>query len=62
MSAEKNKLGFLKGIRTEFSKITWPKAKEIMNSTLVVLVSIAVFSVVIKLLDTLYGFLLSFTV
>lgn len=62
MSTENKKSGFLKGIRNEFGKITWPKVKEVLNSTAVVLVFIAVFSIITKLLDLLFGFLLSFTV
>lgn len=60
MSTEKK--GFLKGIRNEYGKIVWPTRSELLKATIVVIVTIIVVSAVTKLLDMLFGFLLSFTV
>lgn len=60
MSTEKK--GFLKGIRNEYGKIVWPKKSELLKATFVVIVTIIAVSAVTKLLDMLFGFLLSFTV
>ncbi|MFM1514621.1 preprotein translocase subunit SecE [Helcococcus ovis] len=60
MSTEKK--GFLKGIRSEYGKIAWPTKSELLKATFVVIVTIAVVSAVTKLLDMLFGFILSFTV
>lgn len=61
MSSEK-KSGLLKGIRKEFSKITWPKKDEVVKTTLVVIAAIIGISVLVKLVDMLFQFILSFTV
>ncbi|MFM1524102.1 MULTISPECIES: preprotein translocase subunit SecE [Helcococcus] len=60
MSTEKK--GFLKGIRNEYGKIVWPTKRELLKATFVVIVTIIAVSAVTKLLDMLFGFLLSFTV
>lgn len=61
MSTEAKKRGFFKGLKSEYKKVTWPKKREIFNATLVVLVSIVGISIIIKLLDMLFQFILSFT-
>lgn len=62
MSTENKKSGFLKGIKSEYGKVTWPKKDEVMKSTAVVLFSVLTIAVISKLLSLLFGFLLSFTV
>lgn len=46
-----NKGGFFKGIKKEFKKISWPTKNELVNSTIVVLVSLIAVATVIKLID-----------
>lgn len=62
MSTERNKPGLIKGMRQEFKKITWPSKNEVIRSTTVVLGALVAISIIIKLLDLLFRFLLSFTV
>lgn len=62
MSSEKRNKGFLKGIKSEFGKITWPTKNEIFKMSAIVIVSILAVSIVTRLLDMLFRFLLSFTV
>lgn len=59
---EKKKTGFFKGIKNEFKKITWPTKNEVFKSTLVVIVALIGMSILVKLLDTIFRFVLSFTV
>lgn len=59
---EKKKTGFFKGIRNEFKKITWPTKNEIFKSTIVVVAALIGMSILVKLLDTIFRFILSFTV
>lgn len=59
---EKKKTGFFKGIKNEFKKITWPTKNEVFKSTLVVISALIGMSILVKLLDTIFRFVLSFTV
>lgn len=59
---EKKKIGFFRGIRNEFKKITWPTKNEIFKSTVVVVAALIGMSILVKLLDTIFRFILSFTV
>lgn len=59
---EKKKTGFFKGIKNEFKKITWPTKNEVFKSTLVVIAALIGMSILVKLLDTIFRFVLSFTV
>jgi len=62
MTEKKANKGFLKGIRHEFKKIVWPTKNELVNSTIVVLISIAVIAGFIKIVDEIIRFLLSLAV
>ena len=42
---------FLKEVRVESSKVTWPSRKELQESTIVVIVSVFVVSIVIGAMD-----------
>ena len=55
---EKKKTGLIKGMKTEFKKVVWPTKQEIINSTLVVVVSIIGIAVAIKLIDMVLRLLL----
>lgn len=59
MSAQTNtdkgsreKAGFLKGIKSEFKKVTWPTRENLINYTIIVLVICVVISLLVWLIDT----------
>ena len=52
-----NKLtNFVKDVRTEFSKVSWPSREDLIGSTGVVLVFSAVFAVFIGIFDLIISF------
>ncbi|MCY3668256.1 MAG: preprotein translocase subunit SecE [Gemmatimonadetes bacterium] len=52
-----NKLtNFVKDVRTEFSKVSWPTREDLIGSTGVVLVFSAVFAVFIGMFDLIISF------
>ncbi len=52
-----NKLtNFVKDVRTEFSKVSWPTREDLLGSTGVVLVFSAVFAVFIGMFDLVISF------
>ena len=52
-----NKLtNFVKDVRTEFSKVSWPTREDLLGSTGVVLVFSAVFAVFIGMFDLIISF------
>ena len=52
-----NKLtNFVKDVRTEFSKVSWPTREDLIGSTGVVLVFSAVFAVFIGMFDLVISF------
>ncbi len=60
------KRGFFKRIGSfftkswsELKKVSWPTFKTVVNNTIIVLLVVAVFSVIVFGLDSLFGFLLS---
>jgi preprotein translocase subunit SecE len=46
---------FLKGVRAEFSRVTWPDRKTLQQATVVVLMTLFIFSVYLGLLDKVFG-------
>ena len=53
-----NKLtNFIKDVRTEFSKVSWPTREDLVSSTGVVLVFSAVFAVFIGMFDLIISFI-----
>ena len=50
-------LSFITEVRSEFSKMVWPKRDEFLGSTIVVCILIAFFAVVLGGMDSLFGFL-----
>ena len=47
---------FIKDVRGEFARVSWPTREELVNSTSVVLVFYAVFAVFIGVFDLLISF------
>jgi preprotein translocase subunit SecE len=48
---------FLKGVQTEFLRVTWPTREELINSTSVVLFFALVFAIFIGLFDLIISYL-----
>ncbi len=46
--------GFLRSVRAEAKKITWPSRSEIIKSTIVVIVTIIIFAIIIGGIDVLF--------
>lgn len=51
---------YLKGVRAEWGKITWPERRQVFAETLFVLVIIIVFTVAVYLMDVIFKWGLSF--
>ena len=49
---------FIKGMRSELKKVTWPSFRQVVNNTLVVLVVVIGSGVFIGLVDALFKFLM----
>jgi len=47
---------FIKDVRGEFARVSWPTREELVNSTSVVLVFSAVFAIFIGVFDLLISF------
>lgn len=50
----KNLIGFMKDLKAEFSRMTWPSKESIKKSTITVFVFCVIFVVIVGLFD--YGF------
>jgi preprotein translocase subunit SecE len=50
---------FLKEVRVESTKITWPTRAELRESTIVVVITVSLISVFIAIVDRGVGFLVS---
>lgn len=51
--------GFLREVRVESTKVTWPNRKELRESTVVVLIAVTVIAVFIGFADRILSYLLS---
>lgn len=51
---------YFKGVKTEWSKVSWPERKTVFFETCSVIVIVFVFTVAIYLMDLLFKYLLSF--
>jgi len=52
----KNLGKFLKGVRSELKKVNWPNRKELVNNTIVVIVSVTLVTLALWALDSAFGF------
>lgn len=50
----KTAITFLKECRSELEKVSWPGRDEVVNSTIVVLVTVAIFSIFLFFSDFLF--------
>ena len=53
---------FLKEVRTELKKVNWPARKEVVGSTVVVIVSVFILSIFLGMIDATLQRLLTFVV
>ena len=61
-SVAKEKKGaaqFLREVRVEMSKVTWPSREELIQSTIVVLIAVAISGAFIAILDAIFSRLIS---
>ncbi|MEW5901127.1 MAG: preprotein translocase subunit SecE [Acidobacteriota bacterium] len=49
---------FLKEVRSEVKKVTWPSRNEVYNTTLVVIIAMVFFGVYLFLMDSVFSWLL----
>ena len=54
--------GFFKSVKGEFKKIVWPEKKNVVRNTGVVIGFVIVISVLVFILDTIFGGIFSWTV
>jgi len=47
---------FLKGVRSELKKVNWPSRKELINNTIVVIISVILATLALWALDSAFGF------
>ena len=52
--------GFIKEVRVESTKVTWPNRKELRESTIVVVIAVTVIAIFIGFADRILSFLLDF--
>ncbi len=51
-------LQFLRDVRAEMKRVSWPSAKEVKNTTIITLIAVIFFAIYLFLVDRLWTFLL----
>lgn len=51
---------YLKGVRAEWGKISWPERSQVFGETLFVIVIVTVFTVAVYVMDVVFKWILSF--
>ena len=51
-------LQFLRDVRAEMKRVSWPSVKEVKNTTIITLIAVVFFAVYLFLVDRLWSFLL----
>jgi preprotein translocase SecE subunit len=46
---------YLKGVRSEMAKVSWPKKDEVKNATTLVVIFSIVFAIIVKIFDYALG-------
>ena len=49
---------YLREVRFEVKKITWPKRDELLGATIIVCILVVVFAVILGGMDTAFGYLI----
>ena len=60
MSVMTNTKEFIKDVRLEFTKVSWPTRNEVRSSTVVVIVTVIIISIFIGIVDRIITFGLGF--
>lgn len=50
---------FLKAVRSELKKVIWPSRSELVNNTIIVIVSVVLVIFGLWILDSIFGFVLN---
>lgn len=45
---------FFKGVKSEVKKITWPKRKQVINNTLIVIAVVVIIGIIIAIFDSIF--------
>ncbi len=53
---------FLKAVRSELKKVIWPSRTELINNTIIVIISVTLVTLGLWVLDSIFGFILNFIV
>ena len=56
---KRNLITYFKGVRTEWSKITWPEKNQVVVETFFVVAIVFIFTVFIYFVDIIFNWLLS---
>lgn len=51
---------YLKGVRAEWGKISWPERAQVFGETFAVIVIVTVFTITVYLMDIFFKFILGF--
>ena len=57
-SFKENITSYLKGVKAEWGKITWPEKRQVIVETVIVLAVVFFFVTLVYVYDTIFGFLL----
>jgi len=49
---------FLRDVRAEMKRVSWPSAKEVKNTTIITIIAVIFFAIYLFLVDRLWSFLL----
>ena len=60
MADDKNKVSFVKGVKAEFNKITWPDKDDLIKDSVAVVCISAVLAALIALFDTVIQYGINF--
>lgn len=52
-------LQFLRDVRAEMRRVSWPSAREVKNTTIITLVAVIFFAIYLFLVDRMWSFLLT---
>lgn len=59
---KENVSDYLKGVKAEWGKITWPERRQVIVETIVVLAVVFFFVTLVYCYDQIFGFLLRFVI
>jgi preprotein translocase subunit SecE len=51
---------YLKGVRAEWGKISWPERAQVFGETLFVIVIVTIFTIAVYVMDIFFKFILGF--